>query len=113
MKTFLILFKTGSIPFSSNKQADYIKEWNNYINELRASERLKDCSFLKKDGAFISGKNIELRSYIPHKDIFSGFMIIKANNIKEAVEICKDCPVFERNGDIQVKEIDREYLDLK
>ena len=113
MKTFLILFKTGSIPFSSNKKDVYIKEWHNYINELEVLKKLHSYSFLKKDGVVISGKNIEAKSYIPHKDIFSGFILVKANNFKEVVEISKNCPVFKRNGNIQIKEVDKNYLNNK
>jgi hypothetical protein len=111
MKTFLILFKTGSIPFSSSKKDDYIKEWHNYLNSLKELKILESCFFLKKDGINISGKKIVIRSYVPHKDIFSGFFIVKANNFKEVTEISKSCPVFKRNGDIQIKEIDQNYLN--
>lgn len=110
MKTFLLLFRTGSIPFSSNKQISYIEDWKEYISVLKSSKKLQDFSFLKKDGVYISGKKIESKSYIPHKDIFSGFLVIKANNTKEVMDICKSCPVFKRNGDIQIKEIDSNYL---
>ena len=83
-----------------------------YIEELKISKRIKDYSFLKKDGIFISGKNVEIKSYIPHKDILSGYLLLEAADTKEVIEICKDCPVFKRNGDIQIKEIDQEYLKL-
>ncbi len=113
MKTFLILFKTVSLPFSSNKKDIYLKEWLNYISELNASKKLINYSFLKKDVIILSGEKIEDKSYIPHKDIFSGFFIVSANNSKEVVEITKNCPVFKRNGDIQIKEIDEDYLNNK
>ena len=113
MKIFFILFKTGSIPFSSNKKDIYIKEWRKYLNELKELKKLESYFFLKKDGVILSGKNIEARSYIPHKDIFSGYILIKANNLKEATEISKNCPVFKRNGDVQIKEIDQNYLNHK
>lgn len=110
MKTFLILFKTGLTPFSSNTKEIYVKEWNDWINELRASDKFQSCSFFKEGGAVISGKNKELPFYVPHKDILRGIAIIKAENLKEATEIVKQCPVFKRNGEIQIKEIDTEYL---
>lgn len=113
MKTFLILFRTGSIPFSSNKKDIYLKEWLNYINKLNVSKKLIDYSFLKKDVIILSGERVENKSYIPHKDIFSGFLIVKANNSKEVIEITKSCPVFKRNGDIQIKEIEKDYLNHK
>ncbi len=111
MKTFLILFKTGSIPFSSNKKIAYIEDWKIFLDQLKNSTKLQDHSFLKKDSIFISGKNIEQKSYIPHKEIFSGYLLIKANNTKEIINICKNCPVFKRGGDIQIKEVDKDYLD--
>ncbi len=110
MKTFLILFKTGSIPFSSNKKIAYIEDWRNFLDELKNSIKLQDYSFLKKDGVFISGKNIEQKSYTPHKEIFSGYLLVEANNTKEIMDLCKNCPVFKRDGDIQIKEVDEAYL---
>ena len=113
MKKFIILFRTGSFPFSSTKRDIYVKEWNGYINKLATSKKLQDYTFLKKESVFISDKETKPKSYIPHKDILSGFIIISANTIKEVEEICKDCPVFNRNGDLEIKEIDQDYLGHK
>lgn len=113
MKLFFILFRTGSIPFSSRSHDLYVREWNEYIDELKISEKLKNFSFFKKDGTVVFGKEIEIRAYIPHKEIFSGFVIIHANNLTEAINVCKKCPVFKRGGDVQIKEIDENYLGDK
>ncbi len=112
MKSFLILFKTKSIPFSSNKKIEYVKDWGNYLEKLKKMVILTDYSFLKKDCTYISDKKVQKKSYIPHKDIFSGYIVIKSNNTNEVIDICSSCPVFKRGGDMQIKEIDNDYLEL-
>ena len=34
-----------------------------------------------------------------------GFFIINANSLEEAVEIAKDCPDYEYNGSVQVRQV--------
>ena len=87
-------------------------DWKNYLEKLKKMARLTDYSFLKKDCTIISGKKVQQKSYIPHKDIFSGYLIVKSNNTNEVVDICSSCPVFKRGGDMQIKEIDNDYLEL-
>ena len=31
--------------------------------------------------------------------------------MKDVLEVSKNCPVFMRNGDLQIKEIDQNYLN--
>lgn len=112
MKTFIILFKTISIPFSSTKLEDYKSGWITYIDDLNKRDILKAHSFFKESGITISGKEVEVKSYVPRSEIFSGYMIISACSSKDALETCKSCPVFLRNGELQIKELDESYLAL-
>jgi hypothetical protein len=89
-----------------------MKEWGNYIYSLRISKKLEYYTFLKQPSVFISKGKIESESYVAHKDILSGLILIKVDSRKEAIEVSKNCPVFKRNGSIEIKEIDEKYNTL-
>ncbi len=113
MKTFLILFKTESTPFSSKVRLAYINEWNDWIQKLRITGSFQSGSFfLKERELVISGVGSETKSYTPksHKDILRGYMLFEAEDIKEAAEIVKQCPVFSRGGEVSVRELDSLQL---
>jgi hypothetical protein len=41
------------------------------------------------------------------KEIVGGFLIVNAKNIDDAVEISKGCPIFEENGKLEVRPIQK------
>jgi hypothetical protein len=43
--------------------------------------------------------------YAEGKEIVGGYMAIKANDFKEATQIAQDCPIFDNNGAVEVREI--------
>lgn len=38
-------------------------------------------------------------------EIVGGYLIVKANNLEQATELSKQCPIFEYNGTTEVREI--------
>ena len=46
------------------------------------------------DGPFAEGK-----------EVVGGYLIVKANDLNHATEMSKDCPIFEHNGFVEVREI--------
>jgi hypothetical protein len=45
------------------------------------------------DGPFVEGK-----------EIVGGYLMIKANDLPDAIEIAKNCPIFDYDGIVEVRE---------
>ena len=39
------------------------------------------------------------------KEAIGGYLMIKAENYNQAIEIAKGCPIFEHNGNIEIREV--------
>jgi len=39
------------------------------------------------------------------KEIVGGYISIKANGLKEAIEISMDCPIFNYDGNVEIREV--------
>lgn len=43
--------------------------------------------------------------YIEGKEVVGGYLIVKANDLKEAADLAKECPIYEHDGITEVREI--------
>jgi hypothetical protein len=43
--------------------------------------------------------------YAEVKDVVGGYTLIEARDLDEAAELSKGCPVFERNGFVEVRPV--------
>jgi hypothetical protein len=39
------------------------------------------------------------------KDVIGGFTLIKADDVAQAAELAKGCPILERGGDVEVRPV--------
>jgi len=62
---------------------------------------------LAPDGSVIDGskKAVTDGPFTEGKEIVGGYLIIKANDHAEAVNLSKDCPVLEHEGSVEVREL--------
>ena len=110
MKDYLFLFRGGldftKAPAEEVQQA--MNKWIKWVGELtqkgiyNGGERL-----VRNDAAVIRGsaKNIVDGPYTESKEIIGGYISIKANDLKEAIEISKDCPIFNYDGNVEIREV--------
>ena len=95
MKQFLLLLKGKQeldySPEQLQKRLEEYREWvttiqNNYVTDNR----------LERTGAHISKKN-EIKTdgpFLEAKEIIAGFIIIKAENLEEAIKISNTSPLL-------------------
>ena len=109
MSEFLFLFKGGR-PLTPDLTPETIQKqmesWNKWGAQLRDKGRLIATDRLASARKTVSGKAMVTDGpYVEGKEIVGGYMIIKANDLDEAVEVSKDCPIFEYDGSVEVREI--------
>jgi hypothetical protein len=112
MKEFIYLFRGGKTDNATDQQLrDHEHAWDEWMDALEQENVLidglpiKDHSVvLKKDGG------VERETYSP--ETITGYLILEAPDFESAVEMAKDCPIFEFDGTIEVRELESHLDDL-
>jgi hypothetical protein len=111
MNEFLLIFrrdyKANNIQTSPEQLQNMMKEWQNWIGNIAArnklvnsGNRLSDDGRIVKPGALVTnGPFVELKEFI------GGYIIIRAESLDEAAEISKGCPILSVGGNVEVRTI--------
>jgi hypothetical protein len=110
MKDFLVLFREPdgrTIEHAAEATRQHQLNWKNWLEHYG-----KQGNLVGGKGLTLNGKVIRETSQLPTdgpyqvgKEIVGGFLLIRANNLDEAVEIVKTCPIFEFDGFAEVREM--------
>ena len=110
MKDYLLLFR-GGLDFtkaSPEQLQQVMMNWKNWTEELSkkgiygGGERL-----IRNDAAVVKGnaKQVIDGPYTESKEIIGGYINIKADNLQQAIEISKGCPIFNFDGNVEIREV--------
>lgn len=114
MKDFMLVFR-GSVQSeeafanqSPEQMQAEMEKWNHWMGDLAQKGKLVGGQPLFPEGKVLRGtaKKITDGPFIEGKDIVGGYLLIKANDINEAVELSKGCPSLNADdGSVEVREI--------
>lgn len=100
MKEFMLLIRTegdhlATLP--ADAQQKHLEKVRGYIHDLMKAGRLKGAQPLDMDAAIISGTKGKLKDgpFNEAKEVIAGYFLITAADMKEAIEIAKQNPVFD------------------
>jgi hypothetical protein len=110
MKDYLLLFR-GGLDFTTaapEQVQEIIMKWRNWADELtkkgiyNGGERLT-----RNEAAQVKGKSklVTNGPYAESKEIIGGYISIKADNLQQAIEISKGCPIFLFDGNVEIREV--------
>jgi hypothetical protein len=112
MKEFLLLFRGGEEGMEASRQSperfqQQMMKWKTWMESLGKQGKMIAGHPLAKNGSVIRGgkKVVTDGPFVEGKEIVGGYMTIKANDIPEAVEIAKNCPIFDYDGIVEVREV--------
>ena len=115
MKPFMIVLhgKTSDWnKFPDAEQHELIQKYMAWVEKLKSEGRFKSGSELHpqhRDLKSANGQIIVDGPFPETKEILTGFFIIKATSLEEAVEVSKGCPALIHGDRLQVYEMpDRE-----
>lgn len=110
MKEFALIFRLKDIA-DFKPSPEQMQERMNWLGSIAAQNKLVDKgnTLLPIPG---SAKTVKPNNVVPdgpyteNKEFISGYIVISAENIDEAVEIAKLNPIFEQvGGSIEVREV--------
>lgn len=110
MKEFALIFRQPSFDYSSfseEEMAALQKKWADWASAIAAEGRLADNGLrldpsgkvLKPGGLITDGPFVEIR------EILGSLVVIRAENMDEAITLAHGCPVLDRNGSVEVRPI--------
>lgn len=109
MKEFALIFRLKDIS-DFKPSPEQIQERLNWLGNIAAQNKLVDkgntlqpapeaAKTVKPDNIVTDGPYTEIKEFI------SGYIIIRAESIDEAVEMAKGNPIFKIGGNIEVREV--------
>jgi hypothetical protein len=111
MKEFVLLFRRDNItkeaqPSVEQMQAS-IKPWQDWMGGLAAQNKLASPgNRLNSEGRVVKPNNVVTNGpYAEIREAIGGYIIVKANDFNEAVEMAKGCPILQSpwNGNVEVR----------
>jgi len=110
MKEFLMLIREDANygDFSVEEMQECVEKHIRWVNGLMDKNQFREANPLDAGGAYIKGKEkiVTDGPYIESKECISGYYILKANTLEEAVSIAKTCPDLEYDRrTVEIREI--------
>ena len=112
MKDFLLLFRGGDEGMSAARQSPegyqkHMMKWKTWMESLGKQGKFIGGQPLAGGGSVIKGakKVVTDGPFVEGKEIVGGYLMIKAKDLSEATEISKNCPIFDYDGIVEVREV--------
>jgi hypothetical protein len=106
MSEFTYLFRGRKNSGSPEEMQAHFEKWVAWFKELGAAGHLKDPGHpLQNTGKVVSGsrKVVKDGPYAEAKDVVGGYIIVEADDIDQAVELSKGCPILDAGGSVEVR----------
>jgi hypothetical protein len=109
MKEFVMLFRnapTGDAMPSPEVMQELAKKWDNWLAGISAKNRFVSGSRLSFEGRILKPGNIITDGpYAEVKEIFGGFVNVKAASLDDALEMAQGCPILQIGGYVEVRPV--------
>jgi len=108
MSEFLYLYRGAQRPASPQEAQLTMQKWMTWLQDLSAKGHIKDNGQpLEPIGKLVSGKQKTVTDgpFAETKDLVGGFSIVEARDLAEAAELSKGCPIFERDGFVEIRPV--------
>lgn len=109
MKEYLLLLRGGDARFAEmteEESAAHMEQWRSFMGNLAQNGQLSGGMPLQHSGRFLTNTgSTEEVIKAENGEIIGGYLIIKANDYDEAITLSKACPIFDNDGNIEIREI--------
>ncbi|WP_240911222.1 YciI family protein [Yeosuana marina] len=83
-----------------------IKQWQDWIGGIAAQGKFVETNRLGFEGKTLKPNNVVTDGpYAEVKEIVGGYIIVKANNMDEAIELAQGCPILAIGGHVEVRNV--------
>jgi hypothetical protein len=110
MKEYLFFFR-GGLDFTKAAPElvqQVVMNWKNWTEELSKKGIYGGGERVTRNDAVVvkgSAKHIIAGPYTANDEMIGGYIKIKAENLQQAIGISKGCPIFDFDGNIEIREV--------
>jgi hypothetical protein len=107
MNEFVFLYRGGERPTSAEQGQQVLQRWMGWFKELSAQGHVVDRGQpLEPSGKLVGrGKLITDGPFAELKDVVGGYTLIRAQDVSQAAELAKGCPILDRGGQVEVRPV--------
>jgi hypothetical protein len=108
MNEFVFLYRGGERPTSHELSQQVLQKWMAWFKDLADKGHVVDRGQpLERSGKVVrgGGKSVIDGPFAETKDVVGGYTLIRANDLAQAVELAKGCPILQRGGDVEVRPV--------
>jgi len=112
MSEYLFLFRGGDHENMDEKKSPekfqaHMQKWMQWMGALTEQGKFVGAQPLNEIGKVVTGtkKVVTDGPFVEGKEMVGGYLICRADNLEEAVQLSKGCPVLENEGTVEVREI--------
>jgi hypothetical protein len=110
MSEFTFLFRGRDTTASPAQMQKTMEKWVVWFKQLEGDGLLKEPGHpLEHIGKVIKGKQriVTDGPFAEAKDVIGGYIVIEAADINHAAELAKGCPIFEVDGSVEVRPVQK------
>jgi hypothetical protein len=104
-------------PLSPEEIQKVMSRWSAWMERLTQQGKIKDAHPLDRHvGTIVTwkkGRGIADGPFVESKEAIGGYFLLQVEDLKEAVEIAKQCPALEYGLDVEVRPIAQECPPLQ
>ena len=109
MSEYVFLYRGGTRPESPSEGEQVMQKWTAWLQDLDRQGHIKDRGqpLEPGQGKVVRGKQKTITDgpYAESKDLVGGYTLIEANDLAQAAELSKGCPIFDRDGIVEVRPV--------
>ncbi len=110
MEKFIYLFRGGdNSNLSPEAMQAQMQKWNQWMQSLSQKGIMIGGEPLERTGKQVNGskKVVTDGPFVEAKEMIGGYLVVNAKDINEAVEISKGCPIFDVDGKLEIRPIQK------
>ncbi len=102
----------GTPEMSPEQSQEHMQKWFGWMQQLSETGNMVAGDPLQRAGKQVNGKNKVVTDgpFVEAKEIVGGYLIVSAKDIDDALELSKGCPIFDFDGKLEVRPIQK--LDM-
>jgi len=109
MKEFMMIFRNekNDQPKPSPEQMQaMVKQWQDWIGGIAAQGKFVSTNALGFEGKTVSADGLITDGpYAEVKEIVGGYIIVRADDLNDAVELSEGCPTLLSGGKVEVRDV--------
>jgi hypothetical protein len=112
MTEYMYLIRGGNAVRATKSPAQLqaeLQKWAVWIEQLAKAGKFTAGDPLAQGGKVVTGskKTVTDGPFAEAKDLVGGYLIVKAASLEEATEMARGCPIFENDGTVEVRAIQK------